>query len=332
MKKNDMRRWALAAALVGSLSLSACSQPMEAGNTTSPTEITSPSLPAITEPSSVQAAEIDFSLSAERGAYTLESVGMVFTVMVDGTEKYSCMESQDGSRTLELWLNQEEMVLLENLNGSVTCYMEKIESTEIFENPLKRIYDSLDGLDFTPVGDNAQERTFQNIRIERTAKQKTSAYTCYEVDLTWTDNRVYAFEYYEYEDGGRLVSADAPKEINPAFTQDCAWNIDIANKAIVNQETGQEVPIQITGSSTGTSASVLEDSNPEYKEREQKTLLWTDQKGAVTKISFDDTFLLTVLSNFELPQSVLPDDCAVMSDEDALSDMMLMFMLEGLGG
>lgn len=80
-------------------------------------------------------------------------------------------------------------------------------------------------------------------------------YTVYILKLRWTDGETHLFRYYRYSDGTTLISAGAPREINPLLTENTPWVLELEQGRVRNTLTGQTVYLSVLGTDTGESLS-----------------------------------------------------------------------------
>ena len=221
------------AALGAVLLISGCSNTSNNQTTTPTDSITSTEGVKETQPATMEPV-VDAMNPVElgsKGGYVLTTSGSVFTLKVDSDYKYSYYESVDGTRTIEFYAGPTEMIVIDTLNGECKYYAETFEDIDqIYDNPIGHIYTAVQGYEFEQVLGN--EKLFVAHETREVEQQELVEYTCYDISMTWTDNKEYVYQYFEFVDGQTLVSAYAPDEINPYFTENCKWKFDVENSLL----------------------------------------------------------------------------------------------------
>ena len=196
--------------------------------------------------------------TTEKGGYVLTVNQTAFTVLVEDTYKQIHYVSADGSNTVDFYASPTEMTVVDTTNGVKRYYTEKLDATnQIYENPISHICGSFAELEFDPSADN--ENLLVATQVYQVDTTQAVAYRCYDISMTWTDNKEYQFQYFEFADGNVMVSAYAPDEINPYFTEDCKWKFDIENLILYHQETKQTVAIVVQGMTEGESSAMVDE-------------------------------------------------------------------------
>ena len=299
-------------------------------NTTAPTsEDNKVTQPATMDP--VVDAMMPVSLEG-KGGYVLTTNGSVYTLMVDSDYKYSYYESVDGTRTIEFYAGPTEMIVVDTLNGAHKYYAETFEDIDqIYDNPIGHIYAGIQGLEFEQVLGN--EKQFVAYQTRQVEQQELVEYTCYDITMTWTDNKEYKYQYFAFVNGDVLVSAYAPDEINPYFTKDCKWKFDVENLVVYNEETKESVDFVVTGITTGESAALNDESEKTYITQTTNIYLELDETNNLKSIKHE-TDKVTVgyefIREFEITKPQYDEGWPKMTTDEAKNVLMLLYMLESL--
>lgn len=173
--------------------------------------------------------------------FTTDTTEVTLVTVTDG--KYIKVKNEILG-ALECYRSHTEIIMKQTTPaGEVKYYEELLDNgEEQFDNPLQSVvgdintgtflYDEADGL-----------YKFNADRAITVDKPVTAQ--IYLIQTTWTDGNQYMFEYFAFESGHSYVSAYAPDIINPVFTPDTKWCIDIEKQEIRNSETGRAVPFEI---------------------------------------------------------------------------------------
>lgn len=290
------------------------SQPTEDTVTQSNTETTSP------------------TIRGEKGGYVLTVNQNTITVLVEDTYKQVQYVSADGSNTIDFYASPTEMTVVDTTNGVKRYYTEKLDATnQIYENPITQICGKFAELEFKAAADN------ENLLVATQAYQvettQAVAYRCYDICMTWTDNKEYQFQYFEFADGNVMVSAYAPDEINPYFTEDCKWKFDIENLILYHEETNQTVAIVVQGMTEGESSAMVDEEDRTYTTQTATVYIELGETESPVSLRYENqgtTFSYQFLYDFTIEPPVYEKDWSVMSSEEAQKVLMLISMLENL--
>lgn len=270
--------------------------------------------------------------TTEKGGYVLTVNQTAFTVLVEDTYKQIRYVSADGSNTVDFYASPTEMIMVDTTNGVKRYYTEKLDATnQIYENPITHICGIFAELEFKPTADN------ENLLVATQAYQVEStqavAYRCYDISMTWTDGKEYKYQYFEFADGNVMVSAYAPDEINPYFTEDCKWKFDIENLILYHEETGQTVDIVVQGMTEGESSAMVDEEDRTYTTQTATVYIELDETEKPISLRYENqgtTFSYQFLYDFTIEPPVYEKDWSVMSSEEAQKVLMLISMLENL--
>lgn len=270
--------------------------------------------------------------TTEKGGYVLTVNQTAFTVLVEDTYKQIHYVSADGSNTVDFYASPTEMTVVDTTNGVKRYYTEKLDATnQIYENPITHICGSFAELEFDPSADNENLLVAtQTYQVETT---QAVAYRCYDISMTWTDNKEYKYQYFEFADGNVMVSAYAPDEINPYFTEDCKWKFDIENLILYHQETKQTVAIVVQGMTEGESSAMVDEEDRTYTTQTATVYIELDETENPISLRYENQgtiFSYQFLYDFTIEPPVYENDWSVMSSEEAQKVLMLISMLENL--
>ena len=270
--------------------------------------------------------------TTEKGGYVLTVNQTAFTVLVEDTYKQIRYVSADGSNTVDFYASPTEMIMVDTTNGVKRYYTEKLDATnQIYENPITHICGSFAELEFDPSADNENLLVAtQTYQVETT---QAVAYRCYDISMTWTDNKEYKYQYFEFADGNVMVSAYAPDEINPYFTEDCKWKFDIENLILYHQETKQTVAIVVQGMTEGESSAMVDEEDRTYTTQTATVYIELDETENPISLRYENQgtiFSYQFLYDFTIEPPVYENDWSVMSSEEAQKVLMLISMLENL--
>ena len=268
----------------------------------------------------------------EQGGYVLTVNQTAFTVLVEDTYKQIRYVSADGSNTVDFYASPTEMTVVDTTNGVKRYYTEKLDATnQIYENPITHICGSFAELEFKPSADN--ENLLVATQVYQVDTTQAVAYRCYDISMAWTDNKEYQFQYFEFADGNVMVSAYAPDEINPYFTEDCKWTFDIENLILYHEETNQTVAIVVQGMTEGESSAMVDEEDRTYTTQTATVYIELDETGTPLSLRYENqgtTFSYQFLYDFTIEPPVYENDWTVMSSEEAQKVLMLITMLENL--
>ena len=270
--------------------------------------------------------------TTEKGGYVLTVNQTAFTVLVEDTYKQIRYVSADGSNTIDFYASPTEMTVVDTTNGVKRYYTEKLDATnQIYENPITHICGIFAELEFKPTADNENLLVAtQTYQVETT---QAVAYRCYDISMTWTDNKEYKYQYFEFADGNVMVSAYAPDEINPYFTEDCKWKFDIENLILYHQETKQTVAIVVQGMTEGESSAMVDEEDRTYTTQTATVYIELDETENPISLRYENQgtiFSYQFLYDFTIEPPVYENDWSVMSSEEAQKVLMLISMLENL--
>ena len=268
----------------------------------------------------------------EKGGYVLTVNQTAFTVLVEDTYKQIRYVSADGSNTIDFYASPTEMIVVDTTNGVKRYYTEKLDATnQIYENPITHICGSFAELEFKPSADN--ENLMVATQVYQVETTQAVAYRCYDISMTWTDNKAYQYQYFEFADGNVMVSAYAPDEINPYFTEDCKWKFDIENLILYHEETNQTVAIVVQGMTEGESSAMVDEEDRTYTTQTATVYIELDETENPISLRYENqgtTFSYQFLYDFTIEPPVYEKDWSVMSSEEAQKVLMLISMLENL--
>lgn len=270
--------------------------------------------------------------TTEKGGYVLTVNQTAFTVLAEDAYKQIRYVSADGSNTIDFYACPTEMIVVDTTNGVKRYYTEKLDATnQIYENPITHICGIFAELEFDPSADNENLLVAtQTYQVETT---QAVAYRCYDISMTWTDNKEYKYQYFEFADGNVMVSAYAPDEINPYFTEDCKWKFDIENLILYHEETGQTVDIVVQGMTEGESSAMVDEEDRTYTTQTATVYIELDETEKPISLRYENqgtTFSYQFLYDFTIEPPVYEKDWSVMRSEEAQKVLMLISMLENL--
>lgn len=270
--------------------------------------------------------------TTEKGGYVLTVNQTAFTVLAEDAYKQIRYVSADGSNTIDFYACPTEMIVVDTTNGVKRYYTEKLDATnQIYENPITHICGIFAELEFDPSADNENLLVAtQTYQVETT---QAVAYRCYDISMTWTDNKEYKYQYFEFADGNVMVSAYAPDEINPYFTEDCKWTFDIENLILYHEETGQTVDIVVQGMTEGESSAMVDEEDRTYTTQTATVYIELDETEKPISLRYENqgtTFSYQFLYDFTIEPPVYEKDWSVMRSEEAQKVLMLISMLENL--
>lgn len=283
-----------------------------------------------TEGSSVN-NKTEFSIPevGAQGGYKIATEQIAIVAYTTGDCKYVEMSSKDGS-CLQCYITPTEMIVVDTANGETTYYKETFDTDQTYTNPLTRIFGSMKNMDFAETSEGsgiyrAEIKTEQEV-------SKVIKYNRYEIKMTWTDNKEYVFEYFDYANGENIVSADAPDEINPAITKDTTWIVDVDSCVVTNTATNTSVPFTVT------KIVAEEGASPSGTEKETITKEFTieltvDEKFEINKVRYLSTNLdlnIDILYNFDMVKPVIPDGAREMTTDEAQDALFRVYAAESI--
>jgi hypothetical protein len=272
------------------------------------------------------------------GGYEINSDAFYCIVAVDNDYKYSKFKSKNNNHTVEYYASPTEMVIIDIGEEGTKYYHAMFDDIDqIYTNPLKAVYDDLKGLEFNQVENegNTGQNVFQAIKTTQVVDQQQIDYTEYQIEMTWTDDEVYNFSYYEYADGSILISAEAPDEINPLINKDTVWVVDMENKYVRNNETKEEVTFTVTNISTGKALSP-NGTETTVKDVQSYVYVYVNKdNGLIEKMQYSDNeaadgMTVDILNSVEITKPDVTDDMVEMNEDELYVAMMLIGMLESL--
>lgn len=269
---------------------------------------------------------------AEKGGYVLTVNGATVTVLAEGGYKQVHYISVDGSNTIDFYASPVEMIVADTTNGVTRYYTEKLDAkNQIYENPISSICGIFAELEFEPSADN--ENLLVATQTYQVDTTQAVAYQCYDVGMTWIDGQKYEFQYFEFADGSVLVSAYAPDEINPYFTENCRWKFDIENLILYHEETEQTIEILVYGMTEGESSAMVDEKNRTYTTQTATVYLELDKAENPISLRYENqgvTLAYQFLYDFTIEPPVAETAWITMSSDEAQQVLMLISMLENL--
>ncbi len=187
-------------------------------------------------------------LLSRNGGYIIQNNETTLLAEATDTVNHICMDAPD--RSMHLYINDSDMLLLVEENGEWMTYQTNIEQENPLPNPMIEKLNGLTQFKFSAEDETAMIAT-ETVTIP---KQEQIPYTQYDIQLTWQEQD-YAFGYCVYEDGATLMSADAPVEMHPLITKDTKWVLDLEHTQMVNTLSNEKVPFTITSKSEGKALS-----------------------------------------------------------------------------
>lgn len=257
-----------------------------------------------------------------------------FVNVTDGTSKYLKYESKSENRTVEYYSDQTEMVYIAISDSGTVYYTERLNDTDLtYSNPLEILYDNLNQFTFEPILSEGSDNIYKTIKTEQIVDQEQIHYTKYEIKMTWLDDKVYEYSYYEYVDGSTLISAEAPTEINDRLNKNTKWAIDIDNQFVVNTDTKEIYEFEITNTSSGKAVSP--DGNfTTTTEKETSICIYMDSENErIEKIIYAgedniDNMEISIIEEPNINKPVITSDMTKMNNEEQWMCTMLFNMLE----
>ena len=268
----------------------------------------------------------------EKGGYVLTVNQATVTVLAEDAYKQIRYVSADGSNTVDFYASPSEMIVVDTTDGVTRYYTEKLENTtQVYENPITQICGKFAELEFEASAD--KENLLVATQVYQVETTQAVAYRLYDISMTWTDNKEYKYQYFEFADGKVMVSAYAPDEINPYFTEDCKWKFDIENLILYHEETNQTVEIVVQGMTEGESSAMVDEKDRTYTTQTATVYLEQDKAEKPISLRYENqgtTFSYQFLYDFTIEPPVYEKDWSVMSNEEAQKVLMLITMLENL--
>lgn len=264
------------------------------------------------------------------GGYRIAANGIEIIVYATGDCKYVKLASADGT-VLQYYTTPEETIILDEQQSESFYYHEDANQTDTtYENPVVHIFDELRTMTFYEVaGENGIYRADEQ---NESVVAKTVPYKQYQIKLTWLDGKEYVFEYFAYENGDILISADAPDEINPYFTENTPWIVDIVETSVINANTKETVPFAVL--------SVKEDEGipPENTETEIVTNSLTvelqiGRNGEIETVRYirhNMDLTIEILNDYEITPPNIPPNAVIMGNEELGVAMMKVYAAESV--
>ena len=269
------------------------------------------------------------------GGYEIVTDNVHCKVYSDGESRCSKFESKSDQHIIEFYAGKTESILLDTSNSVTMQYSQSYDKAqEPFANPLASIYEKLRKLEFKWVEEKDGYNVFQAIKTELISDEKQIDYTKYTLKMIWKDGKEYIFSYYSYVDGAMLISAEAPREINPLLTKDTKWMVDIKKGAVKNIATEETVAFEITDITSGKALSP--NGSTETIEKISYLNVYTDVKtGAIIKMQIIDGngnlgAMIHILSESEIIKPEITNDMLPMDDSTYQMALMLISMIESL--
>ena len=264
------------------------------------------------------------------GGYRIAANGIEIIVYATGDCKYVKLGSADGT-VLQYYTTPEETIMLEEQQSESFYHHEVAGQTDTtYENPVAHIFDGLREMTFYKVA--AESGIYRADVQSEGAITKTVPYKLYQIKLTWLDGKEYVFEYFAYENGDILISADAPDEINPYFTENTPWIVDIAETSAINANTKETVPFAVLSVKEG------EGIPPENTETEIVTNSLTVELQigknreieTVRYIRHNLDLTIEILNDYEMTPPIIPPDSVIMDYEKLQVAKMKIYAAESV--
>jgi hypothetical protein len=272
------------------------------------------------------------------GGYEIKTNNMMCSVVSNGQYKYSYFESYEGNRKVEFYVGPTEMIIIDSNNVVEKYYMETFaQSSQTYQNPLVSLYSEMKNMDFSPVGEDVINDIHCNIyEATQTIVQSQASkirYNLYSIKMEWLDGHTYEYKYYDYADGSKLISAEAPNEINPLITKDTKWVVDLDNSCVYHSETQQSIEFVVTNISTGEGLSPNGGTN-ESTEIQQIVRVYVNKDNGNAEYlkyskSGNDTEI-RIINEPVIEKPIICDDMIPMNNDEKQLVMMLIYMLETL--
>lgn len=276
---------------------------------------------------------IDWAVDPARGGYAYVNEELSVQYLADGNSRYSAVSFM--GEDYALYQTGQERIVLCTRDGITSCRHETMPG-EIGGNPAVAVVEALQSLSYSAGEEAALEgktyRVYHAVTTGYYTDPVEVPYTCYTLELGWTDGEQYLFRYYAYEDGATLISADAPEEINPMFTADTPWVIDVEAGILRNTHDGAELPLRAVSQSSGQAISPSPTAETVSTYYEHDTCLYTDPRtGRIEKFQQIRDLpgaLVTIIHEPNITPPEITGDMIPMDDETLEMALMLIAMME----
>lgn len=257
------------------------------------------------------------------------------TCKVVTTAKGEYIEYSSKSRDLQCYISNNEMIVLNTVDGQTT-YSQDVSSTEQdFSHPLAEKWAELSKLDFTYKDTQDGFEVYRAISTKETTYKPTVNYTVYHIQTQWTDGTTYQFEYHVYDNGEDWITSTAPTEIATEKNVEKPWKINLDECAIYNSDTKQSVPMEIqsTESSKGFppsgGESVTEDVDTEI------LAFFDPTSGKIMRIQYAsevdiNNAVIELLYDESISKPEITGDMTPMSSLETQYMAMLIFTLDSM--
>jgi hypothetical protein len=270
----------------------------------------------------------------EVGGYEIHTDSMKCIVMTDMEYKYSFFESYTGNHKIEFYAGPTEMIIIDTVNDVSRYYRETYEDVDqIYTNPLKRVYEDLQKLEFVYLETKDDHNIYEAETTVQVENQEQIKYNVYTVQMSWLDGNAYVFKYYEYADGEVLISAEAPDEINPYLNKNTEWVVNLDDLCVSNESTQQKISIDILNVETGKAVSPNSDATTvtEHKYVVQAYLNTTSNEiDSLCYITDSMATNVTLLTNPTITKPIVSDDMEQINVDELSGILMLVYMLESI--
>ena len=264
------------------------------------------------------------------GGYRIAVNGIEIIVYATGDCKYVKLVSADGT-ILQSYATPQETVTLEEQGSAAFYHCEETDQpAATYENPAAHILDGLRNMTFYAV--DGQHGLYRAEMQSESAVTKTVPYRQYKLQMVWRDGRLYTFAYFVYENGDILVSADAPDEINPYFTPDTPWIVDIGAASLKNTSTMETIPVDILSEKTD------EGIPPEHTEMETvmnhlTAEIQVGEDGRIQTVRYirpNMDLTVEILHDFPMAAPTIPSNAQPMTQEQLQTALMKLYAAESV--
>ena len=271
------------------------------------------------------------------GGYEIRNENLCFVTMnVDGC-KYSRLDFYTKGQTMELYADQDEVILIDRSTTPAQYYREDAPPDAPPTCALTALVDRIHSIDFHPADPIRMEQTtfdvLEGSYSETIPVQEQIEYTQYTLTMTWVDGQTYEFGYLVYADGATLMTADAPIEMHPLITPDTKWALKLEDRVVVNAETGEEIPFAVTDTTTGRALSPNGGTAPPVT-KETAVVLYVDpetrQVHAVRSKNDTSDYTVTLLHQPQITQPDITEDMVPLPPDAAQMTLAVMSVMEAL--
>lgn len=276
----------------------------------------------------------------DEGGYEIDTEDVYCIVSANKDHKYSKFDSKSGKHSIEFYASPTEIVVIESNGDKVTYYNDTIkeENKDLYKNPLIAIYDDLRELNFTKQENKTEDGLdlYKAKKITTIIDQKQIEYVEHNIRLEWIDDQAYIFSYYEYADGSTLFSTGAPEELDPEYTKNPIWKMDIENQKFVNIETKEEINFAINKTSTGKAVSPNDKETTTREEVSYVNLYINPETKLIEKMNYEEDGSgvvgtnVNILNDVNIQRPEITDDMKEMSVDDLQLCLTLIGMIESL--